>query len=53
MRSAGLSRRIRNLGNIILRMLDRADRDVAMSAVECLDECSIEYLGIKTRRNAE
>jgi predicted membrane protein DUF2254 len=44
---AELSRRIHQLGNIILRCLDRADREVALAAVEALERCAEAYMAVE------
>lgn len=38
-----LATRIRNLGNILLRTVDRADRDTSLAAVEALESCLDRY----------
>jgi predicted membrane protein DUF2254 len=42
-----LSRRIHQLGNIILRALDRSDREVALAAVAALARCSAAYFKVE------
>lgn len=46
----GLMHGVRNLGNIVLRALDRADRNTAIEAVEALDHCAVRYLSYKHLR---
>ena len=43
---------IRNLGNIILRSLDRSDRDVAIAGLAALDHCAERYLELKKKQGA-
>jgi len=38
-----LATRIRNLGNILLRMIDRADRDTSLAAVRAFEDCLERY----------
>ncbi len=49
----GLVNGVRNLGNIVLRALDRADRNTAIEAVEALDHCAVRYLNCKRQWPAE
>ncbi|MEZ6194115.1 MAG: DUF2254 family protein [Planctomycetota bacterium] len=42
-----LTRRIRQLGNIALKSLERSDRDVALAAGSALDTCASRYLELK------
>ena len=51
-RQDALGRGIRNLGNIILRALDRSDRDVAIAGVAALDRCAEIYLELKPGHEA-
>lgn len=44
-----LSGWLHNLGNVVLRALDRADRDVAIEAVAALEHCATTYLREKNR----
>jgi hypothetical protein len=44
-----LSSRIHQLGNIILRALDRADREVALAAVAALERCAAAYFKVEDR----
>ncbi len=46
-RQEELGQRIRNLGNVILRALERSDREVALSAVEALCSCAKHYEKVK------
>ena len=48
-----LARGIRNLGNIILRSLDRSDRDVAIAGLEAIDFCAERYLQLKKEQASE
>lgn len=42
-----LTKRLRQLGNIALKSLERSDRDVALGAIEALDACAARYLEVK------
>ncbi len=44
-----LARRIQDLGNLALRMLERADRDGAILAVAALEDCAEQWIGIKAK----
>ena len=44
-----LAEGVRNLGNIVLRALDRSDRNVASAGVEALDRAAEAYLFTKDR----
>ena len=52
-RQQALSRRIAQLGNIVLRSVDRADRDVALRAVEALEGCAGAYRETKRFHSPE
>jgi hypothetical protein len=45
-----LMRSVHQIGNIALRSLERADRDVALTAVAALDRCAAAYLRVKARQ---
>ncbi|MEE9394072.1 MAG: DUF2254 family protein [Planctomycetota bacterium] len=44
-----VSQRIRQLGNIALKALERSDREVALSAVRALEDCDKYYLSLKPK----
>ncbi len=48
-----LARRIRQLGNVALRSLERSDRDTALAAVHALGACATRYLDVKPSKPAE
>src|SRR5262249_34892440 len=52
-RQAELSARIDQVGNIILRALDRADREVALAAVAALERCAAAYFQVEERHPEE
>ncbi|MCG3135650.1 MAG: hypothetical protein HMLKMBBP_03372 [Planctomycetes bacterium] len=45
--------RIMQLGNVILRAVDRADRDVAIDAIDALEHATLAYRGPKASAPAE
>jgi Predicted membrane protein (DUF2254) len=52
-RRKDLTKRLRQLGNIALKSLERSDRDVALGAIEALDACAARYLEVKEQHRAE
>jgi hypothetical protein len=48
-----VAQRIQNLGNVILRAVDRADRDVALEAIRSLEHVLFTYASIKPRLRPE
>ncbi len=46
-----LDDRILQLGNVVLRAVDRSDRDVALEAIRALDETLVAYAKTKKRLN--
>lgn len=50
---AFLNDRVLQLGNVVLRAVDRADRDVAISSIAALESALLEYLAWKPQARAE
>jgi len=48
-----VDQRILNLGNVILRAVDRADRDVSLHAISALERAIVHYVDVKPRLPAE
>jgi hypothetical protein len=48
-----LDQKILNLGNVILRAVDRADRDVSLDAISGLQRAVMHYVDVKPRLPAE
>ncbi len=46
-RQEELGQKIRNLGNVILKALERSDREVALASIEALCSCARHYEGVK------